>query len=221
MGFNNSSQVEFDLSAQWGFVPIFQLSCSLSAFGANLLTLFIFGTVRSLQTPFNVYLMFLLTFNIINAVVVCPFDTLAVLYPHWIFGANMCSAYLYICWMTQAVIPHTHLLISLNRVWAVTAPHHYRDHISKRLSMWSCVVIFAYVNAMLLPLMILDVVKYRTNELANGCEVNVLAAGNLGAAVQYAVYDLPIILVIVLYPIIAVQVLRSWVAQKRIIHHGE
>ena len=192
------------------------MTCSLLAFLANSLTLYIFVSTRSLHTPFNIYLMFVLTFNIINAVVVCPLDTLAVLYPHWIFGSKMCTAYLYLVWMTQGVIPHTHLLISLNRAWAVIFPHSYRRRMSVKLSMGSCVGLVVYTNVMILPLIVLDAIQYRVDELENGCEVNILAAGGLGAATQYIMYDFPIAMVILLYPVIAVRFFQlRWRASKR------
>ena len=142
----NSLQNYTLYEANWAFLPIFQISCSCMAAICNAYILYAFITNISLRTPFNIHLIFLLSLNLINAIVICPLDTMALLYDYWVLGTNVCLAYNYLAWTTQSAVPHTHVIIAVNRIWAVYFPIHYRQNISKKTVVITCSVMITYVG---------------------------------------------------------------------------
>lgn len=74
-----------------------------------------------------------------------------------VLGKPACTVYNYKT-MLESVIMHSHLLIAINRMWAVIFPMHYRRHHSRRMAICQCVATWVYVSAYMLPLSTHDIV---------------------------------------------------------------
>ena len=120
--------------ASWTLVPLFQLICDSVALYTNALVLYLFVRKRTLITPFNIYLIFLLVGNIVNSVVCGPLDVYRGLYEIWSIGSAACTFSLAADTLTQAFLSTIHVGISVNRIWATFFHLHYRIHNSKKLA---------------------------------------------------------------------------------------
>ncbi|GAU91390.1 hypothetical protein RvY_03651-2 [Ramazzottius varieornatus] len=61
---------------------------------------------------------------------------------HWPFNEHACSFAVFLLYAGGVKSLHCELLIALNRFWAVSAPHQYRIHHTKRLAGYLCAVVW-------------------------------------------------------------------------------
>ncbi|XP_055336551.1 5-hydroxytryptamine receptor 1A-like [Paramacrobiotus metropolitanus] len=150
----------------------FAISCLLGTTVATLATncgvLAVFLINKSLRTAFNVYIMALLSANIIFAAVDGPLKLLAYPYPDWRLGPAVCTLRIYSVYIIAAMAIHFHLLITLNRVWAMFWPVSYRNSHSTALAWCLCGGTVFYLHVVLLPGILLDAVYYRIS-VERGC----------------------------------------------------
>ncbi|XP_055355783.1 rhodopsin-like [Paramacrobiotus metropolitanus] len=161
----NQTQLEGIVNASSPNIGPFAISCFLGTTVATLLTncgvLSLFLVDKSLRTPFNVYIMTLLSANIIYAGIDGPLKILTFPYPTWRLGAEVCTLRIYSGYIIAAMAIHFHLLITLNRAWALFWPLSYRNYHSTTVAWWLCGGTVFYLHVLLLPGIILDAVYYR------------------------------------------------------------
>ena len=130
-------------------------------------------------------------------------------------GDAYCSVMIFGLYLLEAGIQNCHILIAINRIWAVFWPFSYRTHHRKRTAVLFCCLGWLEMLAWLLPGYILDAAYYRSDPLSTGgCYLNIPAQWNWAAVVQFLTYDMGLIQMWLAYPMI-------WWRRRRILRVGQ
>ncbi|XP_055335699.1 chemerin-like receptor 2 [Paramacrobiotus metropolitanus] len=201
----SQSQLYFDWT-DWISMSFTLLSFSLNAIVAALFTIY-----RRLRTPFTVYFL-ALTFG--NAVYCFPVwaDILCFHWADFCKDRVLCAVHVYDGWVISAVALHIHVLISVNRVWALYFPISYRRHHTVKTACWIILTVIVYVHLMCLPGVILDAVY--NNMPSKLCRLDRSMLRAWVKVVMIVVYDLPVLLMIGCY----VSILIGQHKRLRIVH---
>ncbi|XP_055347138.1 G-protein coupled receptor 84-like [Paramacrobiotus metropolitanus] len=188
------------LNAVWNFAAVGRLSFGIVQVILNLGMLIVFMFRKDLRTSFTIYIIFLLIANLIYATCQYPLEVVRQLYPHWALSTSACVFYIYQCWIFCPVTMHMHVLITLNRIWAIAFPVSYRNRHSKRMAVLLCILMLLYLHLFVLPLVIIDAVWYKGNVAEKGCFLNgdVYRVYSIVAAI--ITQDLPVVFVVGAYP---------------------
>ncbi|XP_055344694.1 uncharacterized protein LOC129592643 [Paramacrobiotus metropolitanus] len=157
------------------------------------------------RSPFDIYIIALLLTDTLYPLLNYP-QKLVVLTRDYQIGHPACTFYLYFIYAFPALIVHMHLLILINRAWAVFFPVSYRLHHTHRLAYASCVMTTVYIHAAILPAIILDGLYYR---LPHGCILNVAQQTTWNLLTQIIVYRIPKYTVPLSYPILLWRIMRT------------
>lgn len=196
-----------ELYFRWTALEVVNLIIAVSGAVLNSLILFLFLTKKCLQTPFTVYLMNLLLANFMNTGFAKLTSALIFLSRTVRSSPFACTFYLITNYISSAAITNTHVIITANRVWAVTFPYSYKTRHTKTMAIWVCVILWIYVISMLSPQLVMDGLFYRFPiDLYGRCLLNAHAQGTLVAAMLIFMYLLPEILNFASFP---------WVFYKR------
>ena len=137
---------------QWNALSAFTLVLLITGTLGNGGLLLLFLKDRTLRTPFNVYLINLLTANFVCVVFLYPMDLMTNLHSsHWLLGNRACSLYIYTTYVIEAGIFHSHALIAVNRTWALVHPLSYRNVHSGRTAIFLCLGMWSYLNISMTP----------------------------------------------------------------------
>ncbi|XP_055352487.1 uncharacterized protein LOC129598546 [Paramacrobiotus metropolitanus] len=131
---------------------------------ANGLVLYLFSRVRNLKRkPFYVFVLNLTITNFVYCIWENAFDIGAAFSPsYWKSRSSViCSVYLYSNYMIQSATCNAHLLITLNRLWAILFPHSYRTHQKVSVFVAICMAKWIFVHVIMLPGLISDGLYYR------------------------------------------------------------
>lgn len=184
----------------WGFLAIFQTICSIGAIITNGWVLFRFVRVPDLRTAFNVYLISLLSGNLLYALSESVLDIYNRLYKTWNLSAHWCGFYLYGLWAWQAFILQMHVAITVNRIWAMFWPVSYRNGHSRKVSICFCTAIFVYAHVFVIPFVVIDELLYRLPPSLYGCFINSDQQWTYAVVLQFVVYDLAFAVIVGAYP---------------------
>ncbi|OWA50865.1 hypothetical protein BV898_15368 [Hypsibius exemplaris] len=200
----------------WTFSAFFYLVISIiGVIGNGFILLLIICNRRHRTSPFNFYVLNLLSANFLSSLVLYP---MSVYYernyhhPKWYFGIPSLSVYLYFQNVLAMGMVNTHAIMAANRVWAIIFPVSYRTHHSRKFAMLTCLVMWTYVHIFDGGYMISAVIGlyYRLTLLKlSGClskpSPMVLAWAKTNNLVVFA---LPVLLVIVSFPVVMVVRIR-------------
>ncbi|XP_055330412.1 substance-K receptor-like [Paramacrobiotus metropolitanus] len=116
----------------------------------------------------------------------------------------MCTFRNYTGWVFSGIPMHMHVLITVNRIWAVCFPHSYRTRHSTVTAI--CLVIAAafYVHIICLPGVILDALYYRVPAETSGCNVDTTMTGQKvwEQLTMILIYDVPVVFMISAYAVL-------------------
>ncbi|GAV09623.1 hypothetical protein RvY_19127 [Ramazzottius varieornatus] len=115
----------------WTATPVCFLLIMVILTTLNGTLLYVFARNQNLRTTFNVYVVSVLLANLVETLVQMPLNLAH--YLHWL-SVTACPFYIYSA-AVQAVVVCSHTLITLNRVWAVTAPVSYRKYHRMKVSL--------------------------------------------------------------------------------------
>ncbi|XP_055334969.1 gastrin/cholecystokinin type B receptor-like [Paramacrobiotus metropolitanus] len=117
---------------------------------------------RHLRTPFSVYLLTVTGGNLLNAVFNNPL--LFVLRDATITGngTTFCMVYLYLKQTVGTALPAFHMLIALNRIWAMCYPLSYRQRHTRGFAGGVCVVTWMVIHAVIVPGLTMEGLYFRT-----------------------------------------------------------
>ena len=182
----------------------------------NSTVLYIFIVTPTLLTAFNVYLICLMCVNLFNLLGVGPLNIYWGLNAGmWTLGNDACSFLLYNYWAVFGCIIHIHLLIAMNRFWAVFWPVQYRQHHTKRLAVIGCISVIVYCHMINLPFILLDGFIYRILPLQqNGCTTNNNAQPVYVSLLMFGHFDTVIILDVIVCPIVLLK--KLYIRKKRV-----
>ncbi|XP_055354052.1 5-hydroxytryptamine receptor 1D-like [Paramacrobiotus metropolitanus] len=191
-----------DLAAPWTYAPIFTIIVFTLVVVSNVLVIMLLSRKFSFSSrPFTLYQVNLMCANLLFVLAQNPLDIYNDLHATWAIGEGACSLYLYANYPLAAGVVQSHLLITTNRLWAMTFPHHYRTHHSLRVAGALCAGMWVYVHVCLGSGWILDAAYYRLPVLTGGCNLNVAVPGQRlwGIITQFLNFNIPIFLMAVAY----------------------
>ncbi|XP_055340771.1 kiSS-1 receptor-like [Paramacrobiotus metropolitanus] len=164
----------------------------------NFGVLIILFVEKHLRTPFNVYIIVLLSSNILY---VGLNNILMVLAPHghWWIGGQACTLRIYCRYIVVTITIHSHVLISINRAWALFWPISYRHHHTTTVAWLLSLGMVMYVHVCQLPALILDGLYYRVST-EKDCRFNSKAQNAWATFSTVWVFDMPKVFILVCYP---------------------
>lgn len=155
----------------WTFSTVFTLTTALLIIPTNLMILVCFlKDTRLRQQPFSIYLMCLLLSNLLSALFRNTLEIVNHMHPVWVTGKPACVLYQYSLSFITSYQLFTHVLISLNRVWAVTFPYSYRRHHSRKTALFLCACMCVYVHLILLPNFVINMAAMKSPMEIYGCQ---------------------------------------------------
>lgn len=193
----NSSEPE-SVQQEWNSSATMTTLCSFATFVVNLFVLIIFIKNSHLRNPFTMYLINLLVANLILSVG----ETVGILddlHYHGFSGSFLCQLEKYTSYTSSAIVIHSHLLITVNRIWAISLPISYRNYHTKKFAAIICVTTICYVHILTLPIQILNFAYYRLPENA-GCFMNLNELRLQYQIVHPIVFDFPVLFIISAFP---------------------
>ncbi|XP_055347528.1 5-hydroxytryptamine receptor 1B-like [Paramacrobiotus metropolitanus] len=127
----------------------------------NAFLLIVLLTARTLHTPFTIYLVNLVIATLLFIIL---FEPISIMYSLDAFrsrlGEKVCGLFKYATYNLPDVIVQTHIVITLNRVWAILKPHHYQRRHSRKLAIGFCLWTWVYPHVIVVPGLILDATVY-------------------------------------------------------------
>ena len=203
--FNSTNSTLFTGEALWSSTSYVSLFILTAALLTNCSVVFLFLRNPSLFSPFTIYIFNLFIANLLQLTVHYPLDIIRELYDSWWMGPQMCTFFLYCSWMIQAAMCNAHALIALNRLWAIILPHSYRQHHSERLAIKISASVWLYLQACLLPGILLNINSLKFPMQIYGCVINTTAQKTWSGIVQVFVYDFPTLIVFSVYPTVCIR----------------
>lgn len=201
---------------EWTSLTIFESFITILLLILNGGVAAIYLLVKELHTSFAVYIVTLLISNIAFGVGKNSLDVASGLYGQWWMGPHLCGWYQYIVWVVGAVPINAHLMIAVNRVWAISWPTPYRNYHSNYTALLSVLAMLLYVHVAVVPGVVLDAMYYRLPEIENGCNINVAPIRLWAILVDLVVYDVPILFIAVSGPLIV----YKWKQQRKVTANG-
>ncbi|XP_055328192.1 cysteinyl leukotriene receptor 1-like [Paramacrobiotus metropolitanus] len=192
-------------SPAWCYASVAALASSLISVPLNGFVLLSFLRDRHLQTPFGVYIIILMISNLAWVIFKQTLDIINNLYfYYWWLGEPLCKMYKYGTYVYSGVILYLHVLITANRIWAITFPVAYRNYHSKQTAAILCLAVVVFVNVVALPAYIVDL-SYYALPATIGCYIDIISVWGWLFLAQVVVYDLPVIFVAAAYPWLLIQ----------------
>lgn len=200
---NESFDLNNNTAREWNSTATVAVILSLLTFLSNGFVLAIFVKDQRLRTPFTIYLMNLLCANLILNMI-NPLRTLDITYLPGLGGAGspLCQIQKYSDWTSAAVVLHSHVLITINRIWAIAFPVSYRNHHSKTAAIFMCVTAFVYAHFMTVPFQIIDAVHQGLPAGIDHCVINPHEQVIYSKFLQIIAYDFPVFLIVAAYPLL-------------------
>ncbi|XP_055349949.1 uncharacterized protein LOC129596639 [Paramacrobiotus metropolitanus] len=190
---NNANTGTVSSTAVWNYALITRMTLFILQVSFNTFMLLFLVLQKSLRTGFSVYLIGLLAANIFYAFGQFPVEIVQPLFGGWWMSRAVCSYYIYHVWVFVSVSMHMHVLITVNRLWALTFPLSYRNRHTTKLACLLSVGMVAYVHIVCLPLFLLDELYYRLPpEGEAGCQLNTDKQPLYSAIENIVSCDLPI-----------------------------
>ena len=159
--FSNESQQRNDTrnrnSALKQFTSYYTVVCGVVALFFNMLIVVAYIRTRTLRSSFMVYVIQLTLSEIILILIVLPGNFVRGYYGYWPLGEQLCCAFSYFSQILASGMRYGHVLITLNRFWAIYFPISYRAHHSRRFARLTVVSMWCFVHAVqLYPQLFLD-----------------------------------------------------------------
>lgn len=112
-------------------------------FFGNLLVMLSFYFEPKLRSlSFNYYIFNLAITDFLVAVSAMTFYTIDTLFGYWPFGITMCSVWIFLDFAMTFASVFTVVAISVDRLWSVTWPNHYRTHNTRKKTVIILVIVW-------------------------------------------------------------------------------
>ncbi|XP_055330392.1 type-1 angiotensin II receptor-like [Paramacrobiotus metropolitanus] len=187
-------------NTRWNFVAGFKTFTGTTTLLMNTAVFLTLLTNRKLRTAFNIYLMNLLLSNIVYLVCSEYYDIIIWMKRKWWPGNVLCEMHLYALSSPSTCMTWAQVLISCNRIWAITFPAHYHHHHTQVVAIVQCVVMWLFVHTVTLPFEIMDALWYRAPGTTKGCQFNFDAQILYAQIYEIVMVDMTVIFIIVAYP---------------------
>ncbi|XP_055336553.1 uncharacterized protein LOC129587003 [Paramacrobiotus metropolitanus] len=200
MFFMNHSNASFNQTFDWDSGATIQTIISFTTVAVNGFALGLLIQVHMHHNaPFNIYLMHLLLANIYLTLPDACRIMGYINYPGY-FGSVWCRLAMYSDEIGSAMVKHAHLLISVNRIWALIFPVSYRNCHTTTVALLICASAVVCCHVVLLPLLIRDYLFYQYPESAGICDTNDVAQSVYSFSVYVICFMFPNVFMYVSYP---------------------
>ncbi|XP_055349548.1 melanopsin-A-like [Paramacrobiotus metropolitanus] len=204
MVFMNNSTIIYANSSRdpygtWNGAATIQTLFTIATLATNGVVLSLFICRPRLCTPFAMYLINLLTANILMTLA-NPLRTIELMRTDWFAWSRWCLVLIYSDWVSSAVVLHSHFLITTNRIWAIVLPISYRNVHNRKVAVGICAVMWLYCHVWLLPLFIRDFLYYGNFDSDRWCIINVNEQLVYSQVIQVVVFLLPYVAILIAYP---------------------
>ncbi|XP_055332281.1 histamine H1 receptor-like [Paramacrobiotus metropolitanus] len=125
-----------------------------------------------------------------------PINILYSLYSRWWMGDALCTFLFYTIYTSSAAIVHAHLLITINRLWAITQPVSYKKYHNTAIAVTLCVFMLLYFHVQPLYGVVMDGVSHRMPTSTGQCLINMEAQWAWGTATELVNFTFPIIFMV-------------------------
>lgn len=120
----------------------------------NGLMVYVYFKHSSLRTSFNAYITNLCITEILNACTGMAGSFLRILYGRWPLNYGSCIVFNYCADVFGSALRYCHILVAMNRLWAVTFPTHFKRYSHMPQSMCAIGASWIFVNVVHLPVLI-------------------------------------------------------------------
>lgn len=172
---------------------------------------------RFLRTTFGIYIISLACGDLLQTLILGISNVINFSQSSWPLGKFMCGLVLYSRWAVIGFGQNVHLLICINRLWAVVNPNSYRLYHNRRLTALLVISVAIYVNLWTLPGFIYYLIKHFSGVYSTyGC--NLQATADLAIwmkCVVITMFLVPELLIVIIYPIIYYKVNIIQARKKR------
>ncbi|XP_055344063.1 prostaglandin E2 receptor EP4 subtype-like [Paramacrobiotus metropolitanus] len=172
--FNNTTaqNASQPAAAQLGWTPLLLASTTIScaSFTCNAIMLLLQFLPQTLVTSFTIYLIAISIGNILWLVGVRPLAVYSSITGVWPGGHGVCATYTYFQFVISQIPVLIHVLISLNRLWAVSYPASYRQFHHKKMAVLLCLATVAYVHVVHFTMFLLEFFHYSPAVKPSGCQ---------------------------------------------------
>ncbi|OQV12900.1 hypothetical protein BV898_12822 [Hypsibius exemplaris] len=117
----------------------------------NGLLIFVYLTHAHLRTAFNVYVVNIATTEFLLALTAMPGTFIVNYYITWPYDGLACTFFAYFKLILSTAVRYGHVLVTVNRLWAVTFPMHYRNAHNKRVALAITLVMWVFVHVLSVP----------------------------------------------------------------------
>ncbi|XP_055346136.1 uncharacterized protein LOC129593716 [Paramacrobiotus metropolitanus] len=171
----------------------------------NVLVLFLFYRIGNMtRKPFNVFMVNLIATDLLYCVWEDVFDIGINIWPNYWMNKTpaICSVYLYANYTLQAMACNAHMLITINRLWAIIFPISYKSNQKVSVFVAICAAEWIYVHVVVFPGFFIDMLYYRKDLYETGCGLNSEAQQAWSAASMILLLDVPLSIIVGAYPFI-------------------
>lgn len=163
---SNFSQVLLEnrtSTAYWKSSTVIGLGISVTVILLNTATLLCFLTDARLRVrPFSIYLISLVLSNLLFALLQGPVDVILRLSSQLWLEQLLCFSYHYSMFFVSGIQMFSHVLITINRGWAVTFPFSYQRMHTRKLALTLCAAVWTTVHSVQLPFFLPTMMNLRT-----------------------------------------------------------
>lgn len=131
--------------------PTSEVIITFLALILNGFVLAMFFKYTHLRTSFAVYIILILSSNLFQITFINTVDIYSVYYGSGHVNAAFCDAILYRSMVIVGCVVYTHVLITINRIWAISYPISYRNYHNKKTAKILCVSAWTWVHIINLP----------------------------------------------------------------------
>ncbi|XP_055345808.1 mu-type opioid receptor-like [Paramacrobiotus metropolitanus] len=172
MSFANNSSGVYE-TPKWTYVSIVSLIITILSGVFNFLVLALVIRKKRLRTSFNIYIISLLTANMMFTVIGNTLDVYNDLWSSWGLGFHVCTLYMYAIWTLTSCQIFMHFVISTNRFCAAAFPIKYRHKHTYLMAIYLSLGAWIAAHLITLPGIIIDAEKYRKRDVSKGCHIDV------------------------------------------------
>ncbi|OQV14528.1 hypothetical protein BV898_11249 [Hypsibius exemplaris] len=219
--YNDSSSVIISVTNATGYNTAVRITLAsltllllITSAIANLLIIIAFLRFRKLRTNFNFYLLNVSISDILLAIFSMSNFAIFMLYGEYPFGYGGCTFWLYCDWLFSAATENTMMLISLDRVFSVYWPIHYRNWQTTKYSLTVLAVMWVWLNANVVPCLVLGRLAIDVTDSNTMCLIDYTEHRDLITTSVILLFWLPEAVTVISYVFIAVKMRQKFDASS-------
>lgn len=199
--FSTSDILDFSTNILTNIVSCFTAFSCISTILINGLIILVYCRTRSLRTSFSIYIVNLSVSEFLLGILSMPGNFVISWYGYWPYSFGLCSVVSTSGQIFSSAARFAHVLISFNRLWAVTFPLSFKLHHTVRMSVFIVLVTWMLLLAVHLPVTIPGRMWASVDDKL--CLINTSFQYTTAVAEETVAFTLPEILVVLSYPVIA------------------